>query len=83
MRPSPCLSQALRLLELIMVRPVSTLDARRMGIMHPAMRVCELRKQGHPIDTIKTWQTDERGRLHQVAIYVWNPQQKRQAELWN
>ena len=76
------LSQSLRLLELVQVQPFTTIDARRMGIMNPAQRVSELCKLGHPIDTIKTWQTDEHGHAHCVAMYVWNPQQKRQAELW-
>ncbi|PIX04295.1 MAG: hypothetical protein COZ77_07165 [Gallionellales bacterium CG_4_8_14_3_um_filter_54_18] len=76
------LSQSLRLLELVKAHPFTTLDARRMGIMNPSQRISELCKQGHPIDTIKTWQTDERGHVHCVAMYVWNPQQKRQAELW-
>lgn len=76
------LSQSLRLLELVKSRPFTTLDARRMGIMNPAQRISELCKRGHPIDTIKTYQTDEHGHMHRVALYVWNPQQKRQAELW-
>ena len=76
------LSQSLRLLELVQVQPFTTIDARRMGIMNPAQRVSELCKLGHPIDPIKTWQTDEHGHAHCVAMYVWNPQQKRQAELW-
>jgi len=76
------LSQSQRLLELVKLQPFTTLEARRMGIMNPAQRVSELCKRGHPIDTIKTRQTDEYGHMHCVAIYVWNPQQKRQAELW-
>ena len=76
------LSQSQRLLELVKLQPFTTLEARRMGIMNPAQRVSELCKRGHPIDTIKTRQTDEHGHMHCVAMYVWNPQQKRQAELW-
>lgn len=74
--------QSLRLLELVKLQPFTTLDARRMGIMNPAQRISELCKRGEPIDTIKTWRTDEHGRAHYVAMYVWNPQQKRQADLW-
>lgn len=77
------LSQSLRLLELVKSHPFTTLDARRMGIMNPAQRVSDLCRQGHPIDTFKTWQADEHGHMHRVAMYVWNPQQKRQAELWS
>lgn len=77
------LSQSLRLLELVKARPFTTLDARRMGIMNPAQRVSELCKQGHPIDTIKNWQKDDRGQAHYVATYVWKPEKKRQTELWD
>ena len=79
--PRP-LSQSLRLLELVKAQAFTTLDARSLGIMNCAQRISELRKQGHPIDTLKTWQTDDHGHMHRVAMYVWNPQQKRQAELW-
>lgn len=79
--PHP-LSQSLRLLEIVKMRNFTTLDARRMGIMNPAQRISELCKRGHPIDTIYTMQTDEQGHAHRVAMYVWNPQQKRQSELW-
>lgn len=77
------LSQSLRLLELAKSRPFTTLDARRMGIMNCSQRITDLRKLGHPIDTTYTHQTDEHGHMHRVAMYVWNPQQKRQADLWN
>lgn len=77
------LSQSLRLLELVKLQPFTTLDARSMGIMNCAQRISELRKLGHPIDTFKTWQADEHGRMHHVAMYVWSPAQKRQAELWS
>lgn len=76
------LSQSLRLLELVKSQPFTTLDARRMGIMNCSQRITDLRKQGHPIDTTYTHQTDEHGHMHRVAQYVWNPLQKRQAELW-
>lgn len=79
--PRP-LSQLLRLLELVKAGPITTLDARAIGIMNCSQRITDLRKQGHPIDTLKTWQTDEHGIAHRVALYVWNPKQKRQAELW-
>ena len=77
------LPQLQRLLELVMARGVTTLDARRMGIMNCSQRITDLRNQGHPIDTTYTTQTDEHGYMHRVAMYVWNPQQKKQTELWN
>jgi hypothetical protein len=79
--PRP-LTQSLRLLELVKVRPFTTLEARRMGIMNPAQRISELVAQGHPIETTRTLQTDDSGHTHQVALYVWNPNLKRQIELW-
>jgi len=80
--PKP-LSQSLRLLELVKSQPFTTLDARRMGIMNCSQRITDLRKLGYPIETTYTHQTDEHGHTHRVALYVWNPEQKRQAELWN
>jgi len=77
------LSQSLRLLELVKSQPFTTLDARRMGIMNCSQRITDLRKLGYPIETTYTHQTDEHGHAHRVALYVWNPQQKRQADLWN
>lgn len=55
----------------------------RLGILNCAQRISELRKLGYPIDTTYTIQIDEHGRAHRVAQYVWNPAQKRQADLWN
>lgn len=53
-----------------------------MGIMNPAQRISELVAKGHPIETATTLQTDDAGHIHRVALYVWNPNMKRQAELW-
>lgn len=77
------LSQTLRLLELVKSRPFTTLDARRMGVMNCSQRITDLRKLGHPIDTTYVHQADEHGHAHRVALYVWNPTQKRQGDLWN
>lgn len=77
------LSQLLRLLELVKAMPCTRLDVfNHLGILNCAQRISDLRKLGHPIDTTYTHQTDEQGRAHRVAQYVWNPQQKRQVELW-
>ena len=80
--PKP-LSQKLRILEMVKDQGFSVLDARSMSIMNPSQRISDLRKLGHPIDTIMEWRSDEHGHMHRVAVYVWNPQQKRQTELWN
>ncbi len=50
---------------------LTTLHAREyLGIMHPAMRVKELRQQGHNIMT--HWRTEEdvTGTRHRIASYV-------------
>lgn len=76
-------SQSLRLLEYLQQHgTITTLDARRMGIMHPGMRVCELRKRNQPIDTIRTYQADETGAVHWVAAYIWRGENSRQGDLW-
>jgi len=48
---------------------MTTLEARAHGIMHPAMRVCELRKQGLNIVTNWMTQTDDAGVTHRVGVY--------------
>lgn len=48
---------------------LTTLQARARGIMHPGMRVCELRKQGHQIVTERAFEYCAGGVLHRVARY--------------
>lgn len=55
---------------------MSTLKARSEGIMHPAMRVCELRKKGFNIVTNWVNQTDGAGVNHRVAVYSLDGVQK-------
>ena len=49
---------------------LTTLEARACGIMHPAMRVLELRRLGHNIVTHQSTQYDGAGVCHRVAVYV-------------
>jgi len=49
---------------------MSTLDARNNGIMHPAMRVKELRDLGYNIATHWDSQADHADVRHRVAFYV-------------
>lgn len=49
---------------------MSTLDARNNGIMHPAMRVRELRQKGHNIVTNWISQMDHAGVKHRIGIYT-------------
>lgn len=51
--------------------PLTTLESReRLGVMHPAARVQELRERGYPIVTVWTDQPDSTGQLHRVARYL-------------
>lgn len=51
---------------------VTTLDARaNLDVLHPAMRVLELRRAGHHIDTVWVHQSTQCGKLHRVARYVY------------
>ena len=56
--------------------PLSTLQARRMGICHPGMRLCELRKAGYPIVTHWIFDMTEDGSLHRVGLYVLQPKKQ-------
>jgi hypothetical protein len=50
---------------------VSTLEARgELGIMHPAGRVQELRRDGWPIETAWDELPDGTGRVHRVGRYL-------------
>ncbi|GAB6194608.1 helix-turn-helix domain-containing protein [Desulfocastanea catecholica] len=55
---------------------LSTLEARRQGWCHVAMRVCELRKMGFNIETRKTLDRTEDGSLHEVALYILQPKRQ-------
>lgn len=64
-------SQRFRLLAELRNRPVSTIYARKyLDILHPAMRVKELRDKGFNILTHKKQEETQRGRKHTVAEYV-------------
>jgi hypothetical protein len=50
---------------------LTTLQARhQLDVMHPGMRLCELRKWGYPIATIWTLDYTPEGNRHRVAKYV-------------
>jgi hypothetical protein len=64
-------SQRARILHhLQQVGPLTTLQARRLGICHPGMRLYELRKSGYQIETHWTFDATEDGSIHRVAKYV-------------
>lgn len=57
----------------------TTADARsKLGILHPAGRVQELREAGHKIVTVWTRYTDPTGRLHRMARYEWRGMESKQ-----
>jgi hypothetical protein len=64
-------AQRIRLLDVLRHRSITTIDARRdLNVMHPAMRVRELRDLGHNIVTRLVDLPDDQGRLHhRVALY--------------
>jgi len=49
---------------------ITTLEARRHGIMSPASRILELRKLGHNIVGHWIKEHDEAGILHRVRVYT-------------
>lgn len=60
-----------RVLAALQEGPLSTVEARRwLDVMHPAMRVLELRAIGLRIDTVWSLEPTECGRLHRMARYV-------------
>jgi hypothetical protein len=64
-------AQRARLLDALRSTSVTTLEARRMlDILHPAMRVLELRRQGYLIETVWARQETDAGIRHRVARYV-------------
>jgi len=62
-------AQRRRILEHLQHDTLTTLQARSMGIMHPGMRVCELRQQGHQITTEWANEYCTGGVRHRVARY--------------
>lgn len=64
-------AQRARLLAHLKAAPLDTLEARKLlDILMPAARICELRKQGKRIDTVRVMRPTDEGKLHSVALYV-------------
>lgn len=64
-------AQRARLLAHLKAAPLDTLEARKLlDILMPAARICELRKQGNRIDTVRVMRPTDEGKLHSVALYV-------------
>lgn len=62
-------AQRRRVLEHLKYSTLTTLQARSMGIMHPAARCMELRRQGHEITTEWVNEYCPGGVRHRVAKY--------------
>lgn len=69
-------AQRVRLLDRLQRRgPLTTLDARlELDVLHPAMRILELRKLGHDIRTVWVQQSTAAGKVHRVGKYQLFPQ---------
>lgn len=64
-------AQQARLLAALRNHSITTLEARRhLDVLHPAMRILELRRKGHDIRTVWTTQATDAGVKHRVARYV-------------
>lgn len=65
-------AQRSRLLDYLLRKAnITTLEARKnLDVLHPAMRILELRAEGHRIDTVWTHQATDCGKVHRVARYV-------------
>ena len=63
--------QCLKILERLKLSPLSTPEARDiLHIMHPAGRICDLRKQGYKIETHRCHEATSEGAVSVVAKYV-------------
>jgi Helix-turn-helix domain len=50
--------------------------------MNPAQRISELRKNGAPIKTDHTYQSDVTGAVHRVAVYIWTAENSAQGDFF-
>ncbi|MGB4912539.1 MAG: helix-turn-helix domain-containing protein [Candidatus Dechloromonas phosphoritropha] len=68
-------AQRKRLLDALRCGPVTTIEARRnLDILMPAARVHELKhRHGYNIQTLRTRQQTDCGKLHCIAQYVLLP----------
>lgn len=68
--PTAKAKQRAALLAALHTGPLSTVEAReRLGVLHVAGRVLELRRQGHNIATRTRITFDAEGRPHRCALY--------------
>ena len=72
-------SQRSLLLDHLKKGPLTTIQARdELGVMSPAPRVMELRRQGHNIITLWTETVDRTGTKHREGQYVLLTEEERE-----
>lgn len=72
-------SQRFLLLDHLKKGPFTTIQARdELGVMSPAPRVMELRRQGHNIITLRTETVDRTGTKHREGQYVLLTEEERE-----
>ena len=72
-------SQRFLLLAHLKKGPLTTIQARdELGVMSPAPRVMELRRQGHNIITLRTETVDRTGTKHREGQYVLLTEEERE-----
>ena len=72
-------SQRSLLLDHLKKGPLTTIQARdELGVMSPAPRVMELRRQGHNIITLRTETVDRTGTKHREGQYVLLTEEERE-----
>ena len=72
-------SQRFLLLDHLKKGPLTTIQARdELGVMSPAPRVMELRRQGHNIITLWTETVDRTGTKHREGQYILLTEEERE-----
>tara|TARA_B110000208_G_scaffold27214_1_gene35612 strand:- start:967 stop:1242 length:276 start_codon:yes stop_codon:yes gene_type:complete len=72
-------SQRSLLLDHLKKGPLTTIQARdELGVMSPAPRVMELRRQGHNIITLRTETVDRTGTKHREGQYILLTEEERE-----
>lgn len=78
---SPVVQRA-RILKTFAIKPrLSTFELRDMGIMHPAGRVMELRRQGYRIELHWIYEPDANGVDHRLGQYVFQGRKRLQQDM--
>lgn len=64
-------SQRQRILSWLVQKPLTTLEARQyLDVMHPSMRILELKRAGHEIQMVWVNDLSPAGKVHRVGKYL-------------